>query len=326
MDIIGKAFNPTEGNARATCIELDNMVIGLITKGDDAQHTIALFHKVVANLDSDVFNKGKEIWKHIETESPVMMFCRKRGSNDYGLWGDAYYKNIDYVMGEYPNNPYALDSSMTGLYADLLLNNPELTYPADFLQADKFNFYFGKDVIVLSTAPYNRKKDLEKLEKAVVDAVKHLCEDQPEEHWNEAEKVLRNYFGTDEAFVIIVNADDCRKRVHWNISEGEPTEHRLKIEWSKVGWELTGPEWNEHTTDIIQAKTGSLVYEDFLGLCISKITDTKITLLYGTQQYQLAPGKSLKFFNNDSYENSEGIEYRDINYELNITWLSNEEK
>lgn len=325
MDIIGKAFNPTAGNARAACVEIDDMIIGIITHGDDAEDTIASFNDAVQNLDKDSWSKGKDIWNNINTTSPFLMFCRKRSTDDDSLWGNFYHKNISYVMGEYPDSPYALDASMTGLCAALLLNTTELAYPADFLQKENFNFYVGKDVVVLSTAPYNRANDWEQLNKTVVEAVKPLCCDHPEEHWDDAGKVLFNSIAPDHAHIIIVNADDCRKRVNWNIPDGEPTRHQLKIEWSKRGWELMNSEWDEHTTDIVRAKTGCLYYEEFFGLCITEITDNKITLRRGTQQYILTPGESLNLSENDSYEDHEGVEHRDIDYELNITWLQGKE-
>lgn len=315
MNFIGKAFNPATGNARAVCIELDDMIIGLITKGDDAEETIALFKEAVKNIDKNAWSKDKDIWNSINTNSPVLMLCRKSNSIDY------FYNNIDYVMGKYPKNPHALESSMTGLFSSLMLIKPELTYPADFLKAEKFNYYYGKDVILLSTAPYKRKKDWELLNKTILDAVTPLCGDNPEQQWDEAEKILLNNMGTDEAYILIVNAEDCHKRIHWNVPIGEPTEHQLKIEWSKNGWELMGKDWNEKTSEIIQAKTGSLLYEEFYGICITEITDNKMTFRKGTEQYTLTPGASLNFFSNDSYEDHEGIEHRDINYKLNITWI-----
>ena len=53
MNIIGKAFNPAQGDARAICMKVGGYVIGLVTKGEDSEHTIASFEKIAANMDEN---------------------------------------------------------------------------------------------------------------------------------------------------------------------------------------------------------------------------------------------------------------------------------
>ena len=112
MDIIGKAFNPVQGDARAVCVQTDGFIIGLITKGKDAEQTIASFRNTMTDIDDKSWEKTKEIWESINTCSPLIMFCRNRYTSDCGLWKRSYYKNVDNVVGEYPYNSFGLESSM----------------------------------------------------------------------------------------------------------------------------------------------------------------------------------------------------------------------
>lgn len=319
MDIIAKAFDSADGNARAACADFDDYVIGIITKGDDAAQTIASFKEAVAGLGSDVWDIADQIWKSIKTDSPVLMICRNTKSNESYSWRKVHYSNLDEIVGPYPKEPYALKSSMMGFYTDMFLVRPELSYPSDCLRDDKFNFYSGKDFLILSTASYDRAKDWNTYQKASIDLVTALCGDKPEEHWEDAEKVLRGSIAQDAAYVVIVDAEQCRRRAFWNVPEGEPSEHKIKIEWSKKGWELMGSDYDEHSSDTIQAKTGVLNYESFGGLCITEITEQFITFRYMDKKYVLSPGESFTLFYNDSYEDSQGVEHYDIDYELSIS-------
>ena len=118
-----------------------------------------------------------------------------------------------------------------------------------------------------------------------------------------------------------MDADECRKRLNWNTPEGPETDIRLKISWSKKGWALMNSEWDERREDIVQARTGALNYEAFNGPCITEISDSAITFRRGEDKRILEPGKSLFYSYNDSYEDHEGVEHRDIDYSLIITWL-----
>ena len=71
-----------------------------------------------------------------------------------------------------------------------------------------------------------------------MDIFASFCYDKPEEHWSEAEELLHNVLGNDNAYILIVDADKCRKRLHWNVAEDEMTSYRLKIDWKKKGWSI----------------------------------------------------------------------------------------
>lgn len=322
MDIIGKAFNPVQGDARAVCVQTDGFIIGLITKGKDAEQTIASFRNNMTDIDDKSWEKTKEIWESINTCSPLIMFCRNRYTSDCGLWKRSYYKNVDNVVGEYPYNSFGLESSMFGIYADMMSVSKELLNATDFIREEKFNFGSGKSLILLSTAPYKREEDWEQINKALIDAVTPLCNEKPEEHWDEVGRILADALGPDSAYVIITDADKCRERQNWNIKEGEPTGHWLKAEWSKKGFAgLYGPDYDEHASETIQARTGTLLYEGFGGLCIKEITDDRIVFLHRTEKKILTPGNSIYFCEHDGYESHDGIEYRNLTFRLGITWV-----
>lgn len=324
MDIIGKAFNPSAGDARAVCSQYGKWIMALITKGADSDKTIADFNSAVAALGDDEWDAGQEVWKQIATDSPVLMLCRNTSSNESYAWRKVYYNKLDEVIGPYPEEPYALKSSMMGFYTDMILVRQEVMNPSDYLRDNKFNFYSGKDFVILSTASYDRAKDWNSYNRASINLVTALCGDNPEEHWEDAEKALRASIAQDAAYVVIVDADECRKRAFWNVPEGEPSEHKIRIEWSKTGWELTGPEYDEHISDLIQAKTGVLDYEYFWSLCITEIGESSMTFRYKDKKYVLAPGESFELFENDSYEDSQEVEHYDIDYTIKISWINNE--
>lgn len=319
MNIIGKAFNPTQGDARAICMETDGYVIGLITKGEDSEKTVASFENTVANIDENEWDKAAKIWKSIETDSPVIMFCRNKRSDDSAMWKRIFCKN---VKKEHDNTD-VMEASMTGTYTYTMLIAKELYSPFEFITKTGSESSYGQSLILLSTAPYNKEKNWEELKKTILDAYTPLCSENPEEHWNEAGKVLQDALGHENAFVIITDAEDCIRRMHWNVAEGEPTEHKLEIKWSKEGFGgLYGPDYDEHTTEIVQAKTGALSkYEEFESLCITEITDSAITFIIKGEKKILTPGKTLYFTEHDGYESHDGIEYKSITYDLSITWL-----
>ena len=322
MDIIGKAFNPTDGNAKAIVLEADGTVVGVVAKGAEAGQTLSAFRQEVEKPEVDVYYHTKEIWDNVKEKSPVLMIARNARTNEDGIWRHVYYRGFKYQVGEYPDQPYALSSDMMGLYADLMLIRKELSYPTDFLREDKFNYYSGRDVIVLSTAPYNRERDWETFNQAVVDAVAAMCGDDPSKNWDKAGDVLREALGENAAFVMIVDADECRKRVNWTVKEGEPTDVKLRIEWRKKGWKLMGDDFDERSDETVQAKTGQLLYDGFIGLCITEITPDQIVFRNGKEERILTPGETLHYHLNDSYEDHEGVEHYDIDYYLHITWLS----
>lgn len=169
-------------------------------------------------------------------------------------------------------------------------------------------------------ADYNREQ-WEGINISLVEAITPLCCDNPEEHWSEVEELLREAIDPCGAYVIIVDGDTCRARMSWNVKEGEPTEHRLKIDWSKVGWALMNSEWNEHTSDTIQAKCGKLAYEGFGDLCIKEIAEDRMVFILGEDRYVLTRSERLSLRYNNSFEDHEGVEWHDINYSLDITWL-----
>lgn len=316
-NIIGKVFNPEQGNARAACVNLHTNVVGIITKGDDADQTIASFQKAAKKIGKNTWDETKELWDSIKTDSPVMMFSRSTNSDSV----KSFYRNLGEAIGKYPND-HVLKASMIGMSSSVLKVRPELSYPVDFYEISNTNKYCGTLAVVLSTAPYNRKEDWATLQKAVLNVYKTLCSENPEEQWDAAGEVLRNAFGADEAYVIIVYANTCRDRSFWNIPEGELTKHRLKIDWSKKGWALMSEEYNESTSETIQARIGSpLSYEGFGTLYIKEITDNEITLVCEQEEHTLTPGETIYFHYNDSYEDHEGVEWRDINHKLEITWL-----
>lgn len=319
MDIIGKSFSTTQGNARAACATIDSYLIGLITKGDDADEVVATFKRAAEEVAEGAWDPTKEIWDKLETDSPILMYCRNRWHEEYGI-GKIYYRNIDFVKGSYPDSAHLLESRMFGLMADMMSVRRELFNSIDFIELDKFNRYPGRDVILLSTADYNREQ-WEGINISLVEAITPLCCDNPEEHWSEVERLLREAIDPCEAYVVIVDGDTCRARMSWNVKEGEPTEHRVKIDWSKVGWALMNSEWNEHTSDTIQAKCGRLAYEGFDDLCIKEIAEDRMVFILGEDRHILTRGEGLSLRYNDSFEDHEGVEWRDINYSLDITWL-----
>ena len=321
MDIIAKAFNPAKGNARAVCAEVHGWMTGIIAKGDDSEQAIAAFLEGAAKFDWFSYSERENLIQDLPTESPVLSFYRNPRTNNYG-WNDICYKNINEVVGKYPSEPYALKSDMMGMSADLMTIRLELTCQSDFLRSKNFNFCEGRDFVILSTASFEREKDWDKFNEAFLETVKALCGDHPEENWDKAERVLRNALGQDEAYVIIADADELRERVSLNVPQGEATDIRLNIRWHKKGWALMNSEWDESTDETIQARTGSLEYDGFIGLCITEITDSQITFRHGTEKRILTPGETIRYFYNDSYEDHEGVEHRDINHSLSITWLA----
>ena len=321
MDFIGKAFNPSQGNARAICLADDLWVMALITKGDDAEQVLAAFREADSRYEGNVWGKPQMLWENLGTESPVMLFCRNKRTNEAGIWRKCFYKNFKYEVGEYPDQPYALSSDMMGLYADFMLSSRELQMTTDFLRDDRFNFYSAREAMLLTTAPYVREKDAERFDKAIFEAFSALCGDHPEKQWEEAERVLREAIDPDAAYVLIVDADECQQRVNWSIKEGETTDERLRIHWSKKGWRLMNTEYDEHTDETVQAKTGSLHYEGFAGLCITEISPTKIVFRNGQEERILLPGETLNYHLNDSYEDHEGVEQYDVDYWLSISWV-----
>ena len=290
MDIIGKAFNPAGGAAKAVCEKVDGCIRGQIIKGDGP-------------------------------DSPSLVFNRELHLNDDGIWGKCIHKNSGRQLGTWPESPYTLKADYIALSAEFMTVRPEIYVARDLLCKDHFNLYLGKDAVLLSSAPYERERDWEKLNEAILGAFRAMCGDNPEEHWEDAGKVLRDTLGPDNAYVLIVDADECRKRLNWNTPEGPETDIRLKISWSKKGWALMNSEWDERREDIVQARTGALNYEAFIGLCITEISDSAITFRRGEDKRILEPGKSLFYSYNDSYEDHEGVEHRDIDYSLIITWL-----
>lgn len=321
MEIIGKAFNPAGGTERAVCTNIDGWISGLMVKGEDAGQAISAYLEEAGKLKSAMRREREEVWKGWQNSSPALAFYRNLSLNDDGLWGHCLHKNSGRQLGTYPESPYTMKADMIALSTEFMLVRPEMLYTRDVLCADRFNLYYGKDAVLLSSAPYERERDWEKLNKAFLGAFCALCGDNPEAHWDDAGKVLRDTLGEDHAYVLIVDADECRKRVNWNTPEGPATDIRLKISWRKKGWALMDNEWDEHTEETVLAKTGALNYAGFVGLCITEISDSSITFRNGGDQWVLEPGKTLFYHYNDSYEDHEGVEHRDIDYSLSITWL-----
>ena len=321
MDIIGKAFNPAGGTAKAVCTNIDGWISGLIVKGEDAERTVSAYLGEAGKLKRAMWNEHNAIWEGLQTNSPALLFYRNPSLNDDGIWGKCLHKNSGRELGTYPETPYTLKADFIALSADFMTACREIYVARDLLCMDRFFLYYGKDAVLLSSAPYERERDWEKLNEAIFGAFSALCGDHPEEHWEDAGKVLRDKLGPDNAYVLIVNADECRKRLHWSIPEGPATDIRLKISWRKKGWALMDNEWDEQKEETVLARTGDLKYEAFYGLCITEISDSAITFRRGTDQRVLDPGKSLFYFHNDSYEDHEGVEHRDIDYSLSITWL-----
>lgn len=310
MDIIIRAFNPEGGNARATSADICNKAVGLIIKGDDADAIIAKFHQQAPTIDLSANSSGlSDLFDSLETTSPMIMFCyNKRKAYDPYDWMECYHKNLS----DKPKSK----AKMMGFYADTLLASPKLINQMDTILGSP-TFY--KDVVLLSSAPYSKARDFNKLSRAIVDIFASLCYDKPEEHWAEAEELLHNELGNDNAYILIVDADQCRMRFIWNVAEGEPTNYRLKIDWTKKGWSI-GNDYDEHISDVVFARRGVVSYENFLG-CITEITDEAITIRLGDKTETLTPGNSLVFRNGDSYEDHEGVEHYDITYTLTIEWL-----
>ena len=228
MDIIGKAFNPAGGAAKAVCEKVDGCIRGQIIKGDGP-------------------------------DSPSLVFNRELHLNDDGIWGKCIHKNSGRQLGTWPESPYTLKADYIALSAEFMTVRPEIYVARDLLCKDHFNLYLGKDAVLLSSAPYERERDWEKLNEAILGAFRAMCGDNPEEHWDDAGKVLRDTLGPDNAYVLIVDADECRKRLNWNTPEGPETDIRLKISWSKKGWALMNSEWDERREDIVQAITENTV-------------------------------------------------------------------
>ncbi|MBP5547994.1 MAG: hypothetical protein J6X58_03765 [Bacteroidales bacterium] len=312
MEIIGKAFNPSNGNARAACVKTDYWVMALVTKGDDAEQTVADFTKTASSLEAEKWDQPKKLWATVQTESPVMMFCRNCINDEDGLWREFFHKNIDGIDAKQPTG-----ASMTGLVADLKSLNPGLYIPEDFLST--YNLLSKKTVVVLSTASYERERDWDKLNEATIEAQKALCQDNPEQGWEEAGAALRNNLDPDAAYVLITDADQCRERIHWNVKQGEATDIKLWVAWSKKGWSLMN-EYDEHICEVIQARTGNLIYEGFIGLHITEITDDEISFRYGKEKRVLKRGGNITFSYSDSYEDHEGTEQYDIHYSLFFKW------
>ena len=311
MDIIIRAFNAEGGNARATSADISDKAVGLIIRGDDADAIIAKFHQLSPTIDLSVNSDGlSELFDSLETTSPMIMFCyNKRKPNDPFNWNECYHKNLG-------SNPQS-KAKMMGFYADTLLASPKLINQMGTILVSRTLY---KDVVLLSSAPYSKARDYNKLSQAIVDIYASLCYDNPEEHWAEAEELLHSKLGSDNAYILIVDADECRKRLLWNVTEGEPTSHRLKIVWTKRGWSI-GNDYDEHICDVVFARRGALCYDNFQG-CITEITDEAITIRLGDKSQTLTPGNSLEFRNGDSYEDHEGVEHYDITYTLTIEWLT----
>ena len=318
MDIIAKAFNPKNGTARAVTVNIDGWISGLVTKGNQAEETIAAYQEGAAKLEKALWEEHEKLFKSLKTNSPTVMFYRCPTYNDDSLWGHCLFKKVKRERGSYPENPYTLNAEAMALSADFYQNQRELYSTRDLI-ADILIGY-GKEAILLSSAPYERERDWEPLNKAMLEAFSALCCDHPEEHWDEVGEILRDTLGADNAYVFITDADECRRRLNWSVKEGEPTDAKLRIWWSKRGWALMDNEWNERTDETIQARTGTLVYEGFAGLCITEINEQEIILRRGEQQYVLTPGKTESFSYRDFYEDHEGIEQRDIRYYLSIEW------
>lgn len=310
MDIIIRAFNPEGGNARATSADICDKAVGLIIKGDDADAIIAKFHQQAPTIDlSDNWSGLSDLFDSLETTSPMIMFCyNKREAYNLRDWKECYHKNL----GANPKSK----AKMMGFYANTLLASPKLINEMETILG---GFTMCKDVVLLSSAPYYKARDFNKLSRAIVDIYASLCYDKPEEHWIEAEELLHNVLGNDNAYILIVDADQCRKRFIWNVAEGEPTNYRLKIVWTKKGWSI-GNDYDEHISDVVFARRGVVSYENFLG-CITEITDEAITIRLGDKTETLTPGNTLEFRNGDSYEDHEGVEHYDITYTLTIEWL-----
>ncbi len=321
MHLIYNIFNPQQSNARAACANAQGYVVGCITKGDDAQQTIAAFIEGVKSMKATFREDWEKLIRSLPTKSPVLLCYRNPSSNESYNWGGFYYKNLHERVGTYPENPYGIRSDMTAFLADMMLVRPELITEGDFLHSDRFNFVAGKDVIIMSTAAYEQQRDWETLRKTALQSVKALCGEHPDEQWEKAGEVLRTALGEDEAYIIFIDADECRQRVNWNVEEGVPTDKQLHISWRKKGWALMGHDYDEHTDETVQAHTGSLTYAGFIGLCITKITDTEIVLRKGDDERILTPGSSETYHYNDSYEDHEGVEQRDIDYWLHLTWV-----
>ncbi len=311
MDIIIRAFNPESGDVRATCADICNNAVGLIVKGDDADALVAKFHEQTPTIDLRSNWSGlSDLFESLETSSPMIMFCRNTNeAAEQYRWMDCFHKNL----GEKPCDK----AEMVGIVASMRFDRPEVASKPNNIIAARFSC--DRDVILIASTPYNKKRDLEPLTRALERAYASLCYDNPEEHWVEAEELLHNELGKDNAYILIVDADKCRKRFSWNIAPGEPTNHRLKIDWRKKGWSI-GCDYDEHTSDIVNARTGVISYESFQG-CITEITDDAITIKIGDKTKILTPGEIVEFRDGDSYEDHEGVEHYDITYILEIEWL-----
>lgn len=310
MQMIRRAFNPASGNARAACVDIGNYAVGLIIKGDDADAIVAQFEALAPTIDlSANWNALSDLFDALDTTSPAMMFCRHKSNNRYSAASKkCYYKNL----GE---SPYT-KAKMIGLCADMQLVKPAILHKAASVIG---GMACGDSVVLLSTATYDKEHDFEPLSKALTDAFVTLCKEVPEEHFDGAGEVLRSVLGEGNAYILIVDAEECCRRLFWNMTEGEPTEHRLKIDWRKKGREI-GYKYDEQRSDVVNARTGVLEYEGFIGLCITEITAERIVLQRFDDRYILTPGECLELRDGDSREDSEGVELYDINYCLSLEW------
>ncbi|MBR5197032.1 MAG: hypothetical protein IKW42_02305, partial [Alistipes sp.] len=193
MQIIRQAFNPEGGNARAACENIDDRyAVGLIVKGDDADAIIAKFREQAHTIDLSANWSGlSDLFDSLETNSPVIMFCRNtHEAAESNKWMDCFYKNI----GESP-----LDrSEMVGVTANIRFDKPEVVGVDNIIEA---RFRFNRNVILISSAPYDKGCDTQRLIRSLERAYIPLCNDEPEEHWQEVGEVLRNELGKDNAYI-----------------------------------------------------------------------------------------------------------------------------
>lgn len=311
MNIIIRAFSPESGNVRATCADICNNAVGLIVKGDDADALVAKFHAQAPTIDlSSNWSGLSDLFESLETDSPIIMFCRNtREEAEQYRWMDCFHKNL----GKNPDN----EAEMVGIVANVKFDRPEVVSVASNIINARFSSNRG--VVLIASTPYDKQRDFEPLTRVLERAYASLCYEKPEEHWAEVEELLHNELGKDNGYILIVDAEGCSKRSIWNVALGEPTNHRLKIDWKKRGWSI-GQDYNEHTSEIVNARTGVISYESFQG-CITEITDDAMTIKLGDRTETLTPGSSLVFRDGDSYEDHEGVEHYDISYALEIEWL-----
>ena len=94
----------------------------------------------------------------------------------------------------------------------------------------------------------------------------------------------------------------------------------MRLLRSSRRWSIS-QDYDEHISDVVNARTGAFNYESFEGLCIKSITDDAITVKLDGKTQTLTPGNKLVFRGGDSYEDHEGVEHYDITYILEIEWL-----